>query len=140
MRTVIAIAALALAARCAPVTASASLNRTPEDAAACATSALQSLGYAVIDANVADGVRAERDLHPANPFTGAADADRITVWFRNGEQPQIRVLGETVHTPGVWRGPLGRRGFVSAPALPMRTIPSRSVRGDVETIATSCSS
>ncbi len=135
MRRLLAISGIALLARCAPVTARAALSGSRDDAATCTVTTLQSLGYVVVEADANEAIKAERELHAPSPFTGAADRDRVTVWFLTGERPEIQVIGETVHTPGFRR--LGPRAPVTT-GTPGRVIPSRAVRADVEAIARAC--
>jgi hypothetical protein len=134
------VAALGLLTRCAPATATAAFAGSKEDAVTCAATTLQSLGYFVLDADVENGIRAERDLHARNPFSGGGDADRITIAFSNKE-PRFLVVGESVHAPGVRRfSGSPARNQVSNEGMPGRVRTSGAVRSDVAAISRACGS
>jgi hypothetical protein len=137
-------ALLLLCVACGPVTSRAPIKSTPEEAAACASNLLGSMGYDVLDQNP---VRAERAKHAA--IAGSrADYDRVTVAV---DQRGLRVRGETVAVSG--SAALGRptapmgspRGGIpsgaSAAAIAggsTMTWPSKELRADVHRLAAEC--
>jgi hypothetical protein len=130
------LAAALLLFRCAAVTATAKVNTTG-NTALCATDTLATLGYVIVDANEDGIVKAQREKHAPNPFTGQSDADRITILIK---EQSMRVLGETVHASGSHFRTLGGRQprLGDAGGTPYRWVASHEVRNDVATLVQTC--
>ncbi|HEX8152196.1 MAG TPA: hypothetical protein VF698_03675, partial [Thermoanaerobaculia bacterium] len=95
MRATIPLLALVTLTACMPVVATRPLTANVGNAPqVCAMRTLQSLGYSVLDDwGPTDAIRAERDKHVRNPFSGAVSADQITVYF---ETERMRIEGTTI--------------------------------------------
>ena len=131
-----------------PATATASTRSSVADSVMCATGSLNSMGYQLITADDKSGmVQAQRLKHATNPFSGASDADRITVLLGNEEQhTSMQIIGETVGTrPSLLRfnAPRARRvgGVVDTPPREpglVRKWTSREVAADTNALARNC--
>jgi len=149
IRTLLLIAGSSLTlVRCMPATARAVTAANVPDAITCTASALGSMGYEVLAADEKNRlVQGQRLKHATNPFSGAMDADRITVILdRDEAQTTLRVIGETVGTlTGVRFPSVTRRGRAGIPGeydsgnRLVRKWTSREVAADTEEIAHACS-
>ena len=103
---------------------------------------LQSLGYSVLDDwGPTDAIRAERDKHARNPFSGDVSADQITVYF---DDEQMRIEGMTIRAgrPNTLRRfpkPVDP-ALTGAEGTAYPSIPSKEVRDDVARLAEFCAS
>ena len=129
----IALALLFLGAGCTPVISRAPIKSTPDDAFACATGLLQSMGYDVLDHD--SGIRAERSKHAAFGRQQRADYDRVTIAVIGD---QLHVRGETVAMSGGNRAVPSRGGVDRTAGGTTMTWPSRELRADVKRIAAGC--
>ena len=130
-----------------PATARATSRANLADSITCSASALGSMGYDVLAADERNRfVQAQRLKHATNPFSGAMDADRITVFMDASENgTSMRVVGETIGTLSAVRFPgfTQRRGAGIPGAYEtgnriVRKWTSREVAGDTESVAQVC--
>ncbi len=147
LRTSLLIATAAIAlTRCAPATATASLDAPLADGIRCTASVLGSMGYDVIAADERNGmVKGQRLKHATNPFSGAMDADRITVFLGPQEsRTSLQIIGETVGSQVGIRFPVRTRrigGWNGGPSRDLglvRKWTSKEVAADTEALAHAC--
>ncbi len=146
-RTSLLIAAAAIAlTRCAPATATASLDAPLADSIRCTAVVLGSMGYDVITADERNGmVKGQRLKHATNPFSGAMDADRITVFLGpQDSRTSLQIIGETVGSQVGVRFPSRTRrigGWSGGPSDGgglVRKWTSKEVAADTEMLARAC--